>query len=60
MDRQLLENMVREVNKSEVSKEDYLSDGVFFYDSVKKEILLASDYEKKQSNTSTSVLTRPA
>ncbi len=41
MDKDVLEQMVRDINAGEVAPEDRLSDHVYMYDSVEKEIVLA-------------------
>ncbi len=41
MDKDILEQMVRDINAGEVAPEDRLSDHVYMYDSVEKEIVLA-------------------
>ncbi len=41
MDKDMLEHMVQDINAGEVAPEDRLSDHVYMYDSVEKEIVLA-------------------
>lgn len=41
MDKDVLERMVQDINAGEVAPEDRLSDHVYMYDSVEKEIVLA-------------------
>jgi len=41
MDKDYLEHMVQDINASQVAPEDKLSDHVYMYDSVEKEIVLA-------------------
>ena len=41
MDKDMLENMVQDINAGQVAPEDRLSDHVYMYDSVEKEIVLA-------------------
>ena len=40
MDKDMLEHMVQDINAGEVAPEDRLSDHVYMYDSVEKEIVL--------------------
>ena len=49
MDFEQLQSMVREVNATEVSAADKLTDNVYHYDSVDKVFELASDYEDRQN-----------
>lgn len=46
-----LASMVRLVNETSVTAEDFLSDNVYKYDSKNKEITLANDTEKEQMRT---------
>ncbi|MBQ9155532.1 MAG: hypothetical protein IJ137_01980 [Eubacterium sp.] len=48
MDLKTLENMVREVNATVVSAEDYLSDEVYYYDAADRMIERARTHEAKQ------------
>lgn len=47
-DRQTLENMVRDVNETQVSPEDRLSDNVYHYDSQTKIFELAQKFEERK------------
>lgn len=49
MNFEQLQSMVREVNATEVSAADKLTDNVYHYDSVNKVFELASDYEDRQN-----------
>lgn len=49
MNVEQLQDMVHEVNATEVSSEDKLTDNVYHYDSVNKVFELATDYEERQS-----------
>ncbi len=48
MDREALESMVRDVNAGEVTPEERLSDNVYMYDSVEKELVLANKLEGRR------------
>ena len=48
VDRRMLEDIVRNVNSSEVAPEDRLSDNVYMYDSVEKELVLADKMEERR------------
>ncbi|MEE1256386.1 MAG: hypothetical protein UHN47_07730 [Lachnospiraceae bacterium] len=49
MNFEQLQDMVREVNATEVSAADKLTDNVYHYDSVDKVFELAADYEDRQN-----------
>lgn len=49
MNFEQLQSMVREVNATEVSAADKLTDNVYHYDSINKVFELASDYEDRQN-----------
>lgn len=59
MDRENLENMVQEVNATQVSPEERLSDHVYAYDAEAHEIMRADRYEEAQANKDAIVADMP-
>ena len=49
MDREMLENMVREVNQTQVAPADRLSDHVYAYDAEAHEVMRADRYEERHN-----------